>query len=223
MGTLRTTDIKHLNAANTNISFDANGRVGIMTANPMVGLDLSGMTDGLRLPVGTTALRPTGNTGMLRFNSTTGRIEHYFNSAWADNINKVGDFAWKEGPSSFNAAWKFNWAKSGSKGTSLDAATYGYGILVNEAGWYNVDTWWRGNQGNYMGIGINGDRGSLEGADSYGLWGHDHTYGNGAWTHSRYIGYLEAGWIISSGSPSSGGGNYDSEGYSGGLVMMRFI
>ena len=132
-------------------------------------------------------------------------------------------FRSKEGASSYNSAYVFNWAKNGRRGTSLDASTYGYGIIVNEAGYYDCEAWWRAGNGNHLGIAISGNRSTIEGNDSYGVWGHDHAASAANWSGGRYIGYLEAGWIITTGPPSSGYGNYGSEGYDAGLIVTRMI
>jgi endosialidase-like protein len=73
-------------AANTNLTWDnTNFRLGIGSATPTVGLDLSQKTDALALPVGTSGQRPTcsaGSNGILRYNSTIPAVEACVNGAW---------------------------------------------------------------------------------------------------------------------------------------------
>ena len=69
---------------NANLTWDnTNYRLGVGTATPLVGLDLSQKTDAVRLPSGTTGSRPaTPVNGDLRYNSTIPALEAYVNSAW---------------------------------------------------------------------------------------------------------------------------------------------
>jgi hypothetical protein len=73
-------------AASTNLTWDnTNFRLGIGSATPTVGLDLSQKTDALALPVGTSGQRPTcsvGVNGALRYNSTIPAVEACVNGAW---------------------------------------------------------------------------------------------------------------------------------------------
>jgi hypothetical protein len=60
---------------------DANNRVGVNNATPLVSLDVAG-TDAILVPIGTTAQRPTGAEGYIRYNSTLDQFEGYSDGAW---------------------------------------------------------------------------------------------------------------------------------------------
>ena len=130
-----------------------------------------------------------------------------------------GDYAWKEGPVSYAAAYKVNWNQGGGQGTSLNAtANAGY-ITINTTGYYLVRAWQRVGVGQMAGISLNGDRTFLE-ARSDNLWGHDHNSVDGGWAQSVVTGYLEAGWNISFGPPDNYG-TYATMGYAGGMFIIR--
>jgi hypothetical protein len=60
---------------------DANNRVGVNNATPLVSLDVAG-TDAILVPIGTTDERPTGAEGYIRYNSTLDQFEGYSDGAW---------------------------------------------------------------------------------------------------------------------------------------------
>ena len=65
------------------------GNVGIGTTNPVANLDVSG-TGSIKIPVGSTAERPSAPAnGMMRMNTTTGKLEYYYNLGW----NSIGAVA----------------------------------------------------------------------------------------------------------------------------------
>lgn len=134
-------------------------------------------------------------------------------------VDVRGDYAWKEGPVSYVSAYKVNWNQGGHQGTSLDATSNAGYITVNTTGYYLVRAWQRVGVGEYAGIGLNGDRAALENR-SDNLWGHDHCAVSGGWAQSVITGYLEAGWNISFGPPSSYG-QYSTLGYAGGMFIIR--
>jgi hypothetical protein len=72
--------------ASSNLFWDnTNNRLGIGSAIPTVGLDLSQKTDAIALPIGTTGTRPTCSAavnGALRYNSTIPAVEACVNGAW---------------------------------------------------------------------------------------------------------------------------------------------
>lgn len=129
------------------------------------------------------------------------------------------DFAWKEGPQTYVAPGKLNWALGGHQGTSLNGtANAGY-ITVNTTGYYMVHGYHREAATNYGYLSLNGDRAALESrADN--CWAHDHSDGGGNWAESYIIGYLEAGWNISFG-PAADYGDRNTQGYSGGMWIYR--
>ncbi len=64
----------------------SSGNIGIGTTNPVTNLDIAG-TGSIKIPVGTTAERPASPVaGMMRINTTTGKLEYYYNSGW----NSIG-------------------------------------------------------------------------------------------------------------------------------------
>ena len=68
----------------------SNGKVGIGTNSPAVGLDVGTKTDAIRVPNGTTGQRPTAALGQLRYNTTTSEFEGYADGAWG-KIGGGGD------------------------------------------------------------------------------------------------------------------------------------
>lgn len=136
-------------------------------------------------------------------------------------IDKRGDYAAKEGPVSYNAAYKVNWQKGYGIGSSLNWSTYSYGIYVNETAHYEVRGAQRGSENNYSGIGLNGDRTSLENR-AEGIWSHDHNgaSGGGGYSESYYLGILYAGEIVTFGGATNNQ-TLASDGYAGFLSVKR--
>ena len=174
------------------------------------------------LPSGTTAERPSAANGMLRYNSTLSVPEIYQGGNWQKVVSgKVGDWAYKEGPVSYNNAYISNWNMGQVQGDSMDATTYGYGILIKETGRYYCFAGHRVvAENNFAGFSLNGDRATLETRNDI-LWGHDHSGQSDNWSKSIMLGYLEANWIISFGPPSNYGGQYTVQGYSGFMQIIR--
>lgn len=123
------------------------------------------------------------------------------------NVNAKTSFAWKTGPLSSPALYTNIWDKGFNYGPALDA-TPSDGIIVNESGWYYVEYMQRstGSNNGYIGLGINGSRTALE-TRTNGMWTHDHSYYNGTFAHSKYVGWLNAGEKITAGHPAT---NYTS-------------
>lgn len=74
----------------TRLSILSSGEVGIGTASPSVGLDLSGRSDALRLPAGTNAQRPGSSDGLLRYNTSTSKVEVVEAGTWKDVVTGGG-------------------------------------------------------------------------------------------------------------------------------------
>lgn len=131
------------------------------------------------------------------------------------------DYAIKEGPASYASPYITNWSYGYDNGTSFDATSDGTGIIINESGWYHVTTYQRsGGADMYTGLSLNGDRTTLENR-AEGLWGHDHAGYGGGWSHSIYIGPLNAGEKICAGTPTTQTAQYSTTGYSGGIYIVR--
>ena len=74
----------HPNNAQTYERFriDSAGNVGIGTMTPATTFDVAG-TAAIKIPVGSSAERPSSPAnGMMRVNTTTGKLEYYYNSMW---------------------------------------------------------------------------------------------------------------------------------------------
>jgi hypothetical protein len=177
-------------------------------------------TGHIQLPSGSTAQRPASPiNGLLRYNTNSQELENYENN-WKKIIKgNVGDWAYKEGPISFNSAYRVNWNTGEHIGTSMDATTYGFGILINETGRYIGRGWQRVGTENFAGLSLNGDRAALDSRNDL-MWSHDHAGESENWAQSVLLGYLEAGWIISFGPPANYG-QYTVNGYSGGMWITR--
>ena len=130
-----------------------------------------------------------------------------------------GDFAWKEGPVTYIAPFKMSFNQGGHQGTSLNGTAAADGITVNTTGYYYCYSWHRTADLNYMGISLNGDRAVLEGRTDL-AWGHDHSGSANNWSKSIVIGYLEAGWKITSG-PAADYGVRNTAGWGAGLLIAR--
>jgi hypothetical protein len=130
-----------------------------------------------------------------------------------------GDFAWKEGPLTYIAPYKLSFNQGGGDGNSLNGTTSADGIIVNSTGYYYCYAWHRSGNGNFMGISLNGDRGALEGRTDL-AWGHDHAANAEGWSKSAIIGYLEAGWKITSGPAADYGARY-APGFGAGMLIVR--
>ena len=116
--------------------------------------------------------------------------------------NPETTFAFLQAPSSYSSAYINVWSRTFSHGPAVSVNSTG--ITVAEAGYYYIEYAHRAlNTSNgYVGIGLNGDRTALEGR-STGMWTHDHSAGVNKFSHSKYVGYLNAGEKITAGPPSS--------------------
>lgn len=143
-------------------------------------------------------------------------------SGWHGWNKLTNDFAYKEGPTSYNNSYISNWNTGGGRGECLDPTSSGTGIYIRESGYYFAQGMQRISSVNGMtGLAINGDRSSLE-SRSDNFWSHDHSGdGAGEFSQSFCVGYFEAGWLITYGTPSSGMGAYGVSGYNGGLIIWR--
>jgi hypothetical protein len=153
---------------NANLVWDnTNYRLGIGTATPLVGLDLSQKTDAVRLPSGTTGTRPaTPVNGDLRYNSTIPALEAYVNSAWvsvgAGGGQLLGTY------STGTAVTNYSVVFTGAAGSapSLSGSTL---TLASNTAYVVVETWGgggggaggtaSGSTGTYNGVGGGGGGG----------------------------------------------------------------
>jgi hypothetical protein len=177
----------------------------------------------LILPSGTTAQRPASpENGMIRYNTTIGQTE-FFNGSW-NRVRRgnLSDWAYKEGPISFNSNYRNNWNMGEAYGSSLDATTHGFGILVNETGEYWFEGWQRTGNTQFGGLALNGDRSALEN-QSFNVWSHDHSGSTNNWSKSICVGTFQAGWIITFGPAVnySSGVVYSTAGFAGCITAVR--
>lgn len=103
--------------------------------------------------------------------------------------------------SSSGTAYKNNWWKGQSGGTSISYGTGGF--TINATGVYEVRAMQRSTNtagNNYLAISLNGDRTALETRAS-GIWTHGHGVGTNAFATSEYMGVLNAGELICAGPP----------------------
>jgi hypothetical protein len=133
----------------------------------------------------------------------------------------IGDYAAKAGPSSYVAPYRVNWAKGYGIGSSLNWSSYTDGIYVNTTGHYEVWGVQRGAQTNYSGIGISGNRTTLE-TRTNGIWSHDHAgddSGQG-WSKSYFLGELYAGELVTFGGAANNM-TLATSGFAGFLSVKR--
>jgi len=187
----------------------------------------------LTLSTGTTAQRPTAANGLVRYNSTTGYMEMYDESDWRKIIKGYhGEYAYRGGPTSYNAAYKSNYYTGyHSNGDVFDATSNGAGITINKSGYYYCVGTQRFVSGDgFAGIALNGDRPSLDSTTNDGYWGHDHTGGTDdasyamdySWSQCFYVGYLAAGNFITHGAASSQSSTfYNTAPYAGALLIIK--
>jgi hypothetical protein len=132
--------------------------------------------------------------------------------------------AWaaKSGAVSWQSAYVSVWSRGVGGGGSLDATSVTNGILILADGIYEVHAHQRGGSASdFIGIGMNGDRVTLENRAT-GVWTHDHASGANNFTNSYYLGPLLAGEKITAGSPTTGGGIvYGAAATSGALYVRR--
>lgn len=139
-------------------------------------------------------------------------------------VSFLGDWAGKEGPTSFDISHRVFWGRGYGEGSSLDATSNSRGIIVNESGIYYAAYRHRANSGTdaYGAISRNGDRGAFENRTSM-IWNHSHTQGANTYYISEFVGQVNAGEMISAG-PTSADSTYvvyNSESYAGTLMVWR--
>ena len=133
----------------------------------------------------------------------------------------TNDWAGKAGPASWSSAYKNLWQTGVGSGKSINHSLYNYGLLINQTGYYEVMAGQRSAGGDcFIGISVNGDRTALENR-STGIWSHDHSLSAQQWTHSYYLGLLNANEIISAGGPASTNLTFATSGYAGFLTIKR--
>jgi hypothetical protein len=136
-------------------------------------------------------------------------------------------FTWgyKEGPVSWNSAYKNNWDNGGGSGGDIDCTSNSQGCIINYTAIYEVDCYQRANGTGslYVGLGINGDRSAIEGR-SNSMWTHDHSEIDGKFSESHYIGKLSSGELVTCGPPDTGRRDrayFGSDGYRGVMKIKR--
>jgi hypothetical protein len=155
-------------------------------------------------------------------------------SVTRDDIEALGlriarsqEWAAKGGPKNITGAYRTTWEKGLDSGGTIDAHSDAGGILIGEAGIYEITAQQRGgpnaNPANdYIGIALDGDRSALENRAG-GVWTHDHCPGSNLFTTSRYIGALNAGERITAGhfQTSPNYLSYGPESIRGTLTVRR--
>lgn len=135
-----------------------------------------------------------------------------------------GEWAAKIAQTSWVSDYKFRYNSGQGNGSSLDWVSSTDGIYILKSGLYVCRATARGNGGGdtYIGMGINGDRSALE-TRTTGAWEHNHTGYNSGYTESSYWGYLNAGELITAGTPNGLQTNifYATAGFVGCLRIMR--
>lgn len=134
-----------------------------------------------------------------------------------------GQWAAKIGQTSWIAEFKFRYNSGQGNGSSLDWVSSTDGIYVLKSGLYVCRATARSaGTDAYIGLGINGSRTALE-SRSTGAWEHDHSANVNQFTESSYWGYLNAGELITAGTPSPMRTyvQYGTSGFMGCLRIMR--
>jgi hypothetical protein len=133
----------------------------------------------------------------------------------------TNDWAGKSGPASWSSAYKNLWQSGAGSGKSINHSLYNYGLLINQTGYYEVIAGQRSAGGDcFIGIGVDGNRTTLD-TRSTGIWSHDHASSSAAWTHSYYIGLLNANEIITAGGAAATNLTFAGLGYAGFLTIKR--
>jgi hypothetical protein len=133
----------------------------------------------------------------------------------------TNDWAAKAGPSSWSSAYKNIWAQQVGSGKSINHTAYNYGLLINQTGYYEVHAGQRSAGGDCLiGIGVDGNRTTLD-TRTTGIWSHDHSLSSQQWTHSYYLGLLNANEIITAGGAGSTNLSFSSAGFTGFLTIKR--
>ena len=136
-------------------------------------------------------------------------------------------FAWKQGPVGRAGAdfsdLRNNWANGFHHGDALDSSPSD-GIVVLKSGYYYVEAHQRVSNSNngYIAISESGNRTTLENRDTGG-WIHDHAGVANRFSHSKYIGYVQAGEKISAGVTSTNPSNmrWDSNQTNGFIFALK--
>ena len=134
-----------------------------------------------------------------------------------------GEWAAKIGQTSWVSDFKFRYNSGKGNGSSLDWVSSTDGIYVLKSGLYLCRATARSTGTDmYIGVGINGSRDALE-SRTTGAWEHDHSGYNNKFSESSYWGYLNAGELITAGTPTAMQSYvvYGPQGYTGCLRIMR--
>jgi len=144
----------------SNLFWDnTNNRLGIGSAIPTVGLDLSQKTDAIALPIGTTGTRPTcsvGVNGALRYNSTIPAVEACVNGAWVSVGAGGGQLlgSYSSGTAVTNNSVVFTGAAGSAPSFSGTTLT-----LASNTAYITVEVWGGGGGGGGSGNGGGGGNG----------------------------------------------------------------
>ena len=120
-----------------------------------------------------------------------------------DPLRNGQEWGMKGAPTSQVAQHVNRWFKAVDSGGSVDAKVNTDGILINEAGVYEITARQRvaGTSSAYSSLAIDGDRAALD-SRLDGIFDHDHAAAADHFTQSRYVGTLPANTLITYGPPA---------------------
>lgn len=147
------------------------------------------------------------------------------------NLKVTGDiygqrsWGFKKGPLSYVSSYINEWDASGDTGSSIDCTSSENGCFILKPGTYEIRCVQRASSTTsvYIGIGLNGDRSTLENR-SDAVWNHDHSESPNQYTESNFMGALNAGDFITCGAPTTGHSDnllYGPQSFRGTLTLRR--
>lgn len=141
---------------------------------------------------------------------------------------RLRQWAGKSAPASYLRTGVNGWVRgTQSAGSTMDALGDAAGILITEAGDYDIVAMQRGNGTDgsvaFINLSVNGDRDALRLAAG-GVWTFDHSAGDRSFSTARYMGPVAAGSLITAGPVNTAGRDalaYTSSDYDGSIFIRR--